>query len=66
MEEYGYASEEALVEQYGEEYIKSIYENEQVLNMVIEQANITYSEQSQEGETPASDGETQEGETPAS
>lgn len=66
VEEYGYASEEALVEQYGEEYIKSIYENEQVLNMVIEQANITYSEQSQEGETPASDGETQEGETSTS
>lgn len=64
VKDYGYASEEALVEQYGEEYIKSIYENEYILNMVIEQANITYGEQTQEGETPQAEGESQEGETP--
>lgn len=41
--DYGYASEEALVEQYGEEYIKSVYLSEEVMKFLEENADITYS-----------------------
>lgn len=74
VEEYGYASAEALVEQYGEEYIRNVYRNEQILEMVGEQAQITYSEEAQDDETAGDDQEgdaaaaeeDQEGDTPAS
>lgn len=42
VEEYGYASEEALIEQHGEAYVRNIYLNEKTLKMLAENANITY------------------------
>lgn len=44
VEDFGYESEEALLEQYGEEYVKTVYLNEQIVKLLEESAEITYSE----------------------
>ncbi|MCI8484647.1 MAG: trigger factor [Lachnospiraceae bacterium] len=49
--DYGYASEEALVEQYGEEYIRSVYLSEQVMEFLKENADITYSKAEEDAQT---------------
>lgn len=40
--DYGYESEDALVEQYGEDYIKSAYISDKAMQYVIDNAKITY------------------------
>ena len=42
VEEYGYASEDALIEQHGEAYVRNIYLNEKTLKMLAETLTITY------------------------
>lgn len=42
VSDYGYESEEALVEQYGEEYVKTAYLTTKTLEMITEAADITY------------------------
>lgn len=52
VEEYGYASEEALIEQHGEEYVRNVFLNEKVMDLLVDNAKITYNAefQGQEGE----------------
>lgn len=44
MAAYGYQSEEELYEQYGEDYVKTAYQMEYVIDWLIDHAEITYME----------------------
>lgn len=48
VEEYGYESEEALLEQHGEDYVKNVFLREKTVDMLMENAKITYGENSGE------------------
>ena len=50
VEDYGYENEEALLEQHGEAYVKNVFVREKTLDMLIENAKITYGETSGEAE----------------
>ncbi|EOS27585.1 trigger factor [Lachnospiraceae bacterium 3-1] len=50
VEEYGYASEEALIEQHGEAYVKNIFLNEKTLKALAESLNIIYGEAPKDSE----------------
>lgn len=47
--DYGYESEDALMEQYGEDYVKNAYVSDKAMQYVIDNAKVTYSS------TPADD-----------
>ena len=63
VEDYGYGSEEALLEQHGEEYVRNVFLNEKVMGMLVENAKITYNAefQGQEGAGEEGNGDAQEG-----
>ncbi len=42
VSDYGYESEDALIEQYGEDYVKNAYLTTKTLEMLTESADITY------------------------
>ena len=42
VEDYGYESEDALIEMYGEDYVRSVFINNKTLEFVTENAKITY------------------------
>lgn len=74
VEDYGYASEEALLEQHGEEYIKNVFLREKTVDMLTENAKITYGETSGESgdagntageDQTAAEQESEEGQTGA-
>ena len=50
VEEYGYESEEALIEQHGEAYVKNIFLNEKTLKALAESLNIIYGEAPKDSE----------------
>ncbi|TGY97955.1 trigger factor [Petralouisia muris] len=58
VEEYGYESEEALLEQHGEEYVRNVYLREKTIDMLTKNAKITYGENS--GEAKGAGEETSE------
>lgn len=51
--DYGYESEDALIEQYGEDYVRDVYINEKALEMITENAVITYGDE--DGDAAASE-----------
>lgn len=55
VETYGYADEEALIQQHGEEYVRNVYLNELTVDKLLESAKVTY------GENAAADGATEDG-----
>ena len=56
VESYGYANEEALIQQHGEEYVRNVYLNELTVDKLLESAKVTY------GEKAASDGSAEDAE----
>ncbi len=60
VSDFGYESEDALVEQYGEDYVKNVYVNNKTLEMLEENADITYSADAKEGEDSQAEPETEE------
>lgn len=62
VSDFGYESEDALVEQYGEDYVKNVYVNNKTLEMLEENADITYSADAKEGEDSQAEPETEENE----
>ncbi len=51
--DFGYESEDALIEQYGEDYVKNAYVSDKAMDFVIDNANITYdAESAAKTETP--------------
>ena len=62
VSDFGYESEDALVEQYGEDYVKNVYVNNKTLEMLEENADITYSADAKEGEDSQAEPETKENE----
>ena len=54
VESYGYASEEALIQQHGEEYVRNVFLNEKTVEKLLESAKVTYGKK--DGEAPADGG----------
>lgn len=54
VESYGYASEEALIQQHGEEYVRNVFLNEKTVEKLLESAKVTYGKK--DGEAPADSG----------
>lgn len=44
VETYGYANEEALIGQHGEEYVKNVFLSEKTVDKILESAKVTYGE----------------------
>ena len=44
MTDYGFESEEALINQYGEDYVKNAYVSDKTMELLINNAKITYDE----------------------
>lgn len=52
--DFGFESEEALIQQYGEDYVKNAYVSDKTMDILIENAKITYEDQKdsdQQGES---------------
>lgn len=54
VETYGYASEEALIQQHGEEYVRNVFLNEKTVDKLLESATVTYGEKDAE-KAPSND-----------
>lgn len=64
VEDFGYESEEALLEQYGEDYVRTVYLNEQIIKLLEENAEITYNENVKDGGVVQMQGEDSGEDTP--
>lgn len=57
ISDFGFENEDALLEQYGEDYVKNAYISDKTLNYLIENAKITYDSSN----TAGADADSQDG-----
>ena len=48
--DFGFESEDALIQQYGEDYVKNAYVSDKTMDILIENAKITYEDQAESAE----------------